>query len=79
MAADLTPDVALVDIELGSEDGLDLARGLLTASKPTPVILISAYAWEDLPELIAGTTVHFLPKTALSASAIRAAVGSAGA
>ncbi len=77
MAADLTPDVALVDIELGSEDGLDLARALLTASHPTAVILISAYEWEDLPELIADTRVRFLPKTSLSASAIGVALGSA--
>ena len=78
MTADSAPDVALVDVELGAEDGLELARALLAAPQPTPVILISAYGFEDLPDLLGETRIRFLPKTSLGASAIRVALGSAG-
>jgi two-component system, response regulator PdtaR len=79
MAAELTPELALVDIELGTEDGIELARELLAAATTTQVVLISAYDWEDLPELIDDTRIQFLPKTSLSAMAIQNALGSASA
>ena len=71
-ARELSPDVALVDISLGTESGFDVAREI----KPYvgSVILISSddhYADDDYAELIAGSTaVGFLSKATLSADAI---------
>jgi DNA-binding NarL/FixJ family response regulator len=72
-AAELRPDFLLVDIDLGGESGLDLARRLASSASPAPpVILISTHAEEDYAILVADTpAVGFLPKAALSATAIR--------
>jgi DNA-binding NarL/FixJ family response regulator len=65
------PDVALVDVDLGVEDGLDVARALATSEEPVTVIMISAYAEADLRELLDGSpAVGFLSKSALSRTAI---------
>jgi len=64
-------DVALVDVDLGAESGLDVARALATSAEPVPVILISAYAEKDLRELLDDSpAVGFLPKSILSRAAI---------
>ena len=71
---ELRPDVTLLDIDLGGESGLELARRLhrQAGHAPAPVILISTHAEQDYAELIAASpAVGFLPKTALSADAIR--------
>jgi CheY-like chemotaxis protein len=69
---ELRPDVTLLDIDLGSESGLELARRLHDQDGPAPVILISTHAEQDYAELIAASpAVGFLPKTALSGDAIR--------
>ena len=71
-ARELSPDVALVDISLGTESGFDVAREI----KPYvgSVILISStdhYEDDDYAELIAdGPAVGFLSKATLSADAI---------
>jgi DNA-binding NarL/FixJ family response regulator len=71
-AEELRPDVTLLDIDLGGESGLELARRLHGQAGPTPVILISTHAEQDYAELIAASpAIGFLPKTALSAAAIR--------
>lgn len=65
------PDVALVDVDLGAESGFDVARALAKSAEPVPVILISAYAEEDLRELLDGSpAIGFLPKSVLSRAAI---------
>jgi two-component system, NarL family, nitrate/nitrite response regulator NarL len=70
-AQELQPDLALVDVWLGSESGLELARQLVDAGATT-VILTSTHAETDLTELIEDAQVAgFVPKTDLSASAIR--------
>jgi DNA-binding NarL/FixJ family response regulator len=70
----LRPDVVLVDISLGKESGLDLARRLAEGrlgSEPA-VVLISTRAEADVADLIAASpSAGFLPKAELSASAIR--------
>ena len=67
----LDPDVVLVDVRLGSEDGLEVARRLTATARAPRVILISSYAQDDLAELIADSpAVGFLPKLALNAQAI---------
>ena len=73
-AEELQPDVTLLDIDLGGESGLELARRLHRESGPAPLrlILISTHAEQDYADLIAASpAVGFLPKTALSAGAIR--------
>jgi DNA-binding NarL/FixJ family response regulator len=73
-AEQLRPDVTLLDIDLGGESGLELARRLhgQASRVPAPVILISTHAEQDYAELIAASpAIGFLPKTALSADAIR--------
>jgi DNA-binding NarL/FixJ family response regulator len=73
-AEELRPDVTLLDIDLGGESGLELARRLQEQAgpSPAPVILISTHAEQDYAELIAASpAIGFLPKTALSADAIR--------
>ena len=79
---ELRPDVTLVDIDLGGESGLELARRLYGQAGPAtpPVILISTHAEQDYAELIAASpAVGFLPKTTLSAAAIRDLLAGAGA
>ena len=71
---DFHPDVALVDIDLGGEDGFELAEQLARASTANAlaVILVSTYAESDLAEMIdASPAVGFLQKFSLSADAIR--------
>jgi DNA-binding NarL/FixJ family response regulator len=70
---ELRPDVTLVDIDLGGESGLELARRLHHQAGPAParVILVSTHAEEDYAELIAASpAVGFLSKSTLSAGAI---------
>jgi DNA-binding NarL/FixJ family response regulator len=71
LAVDLTPDVALVDIDLAEENGLDLAAEL-AQRHAVRVVLISTHGEEDFAELIeASPAIGFLPKTQLSGSALR--------
>lgn len=73
LVAELRPEVVLVDLMLGDESGLDLARVLARdgSSAAPVVILISAYPPADIAELIAATPVAgFLPKSELSSDAI---------
>ena len=67
----LEPDVALVDVQLGDEDGLELTRRLTADARDTRIILISTHSENELTELIVDSpAVGFLPKAALSANAI---------
>jgi len=65
----LDPDVVLVDIFLGDESGLELARRLVVDGRT--VILLSTHPEEDLAALIAESpAAGYLPKAELSAEAI---------
>jgi DNA-binding NarL/FixJ family response regulator len=71
LASELRPDVALVDINLGDEDGFELAGQLDAAS--TNVILVSTNSEGDIHELIAASpAIGFIEKPQLSAKTIRA-------
>jgi len=73
LAVELSPDLALVDVELGEEDGLDLAGELRSRSPVTQVVLISTYGRDEMQDLIAtSAAVGFLPKSGLSGDAVRA-------
>ena len=76
---ELRPDVALVDIELGSESGFDLVPLVVSGTGgSTRVIVISNHAERDFLELIeASGAIGFLPKSALSAKEIRAVLAGA--
>ena len=72
LVTELRPDVTLVDIDLGDEDGFDLARRLHAISGASKVILVSTHAEEDLAHLIEGSpALGFIAKARLSAQAIR--------
>jgi two-component system, NarL family, nitrate/nitrite response regulator NarL len=69
--AALSPDVALVDVELGDEDGIELARRLTSDDSSAIVILISLRDRNELSELMAGSgAAGFLRKDALDAHAV---------
>jgi two-component system nitrate/nitrite response regulator NarL len=71
LAERLAPDVALVDIELGDEDGLALTHRFATRAPSTRVILVSSYGADDLGDLVQRSpAAGFLPKTELGAAAI---------
>jgi two-component system nitrate/nitrite response regulator NarL len=71
LAAALSPDVTLVDVELGDEDGIGLARRLTSGGLSAMVILISLRDRNELTELMAGSgAIGFLRKDALDAQAV---------
>ena len=68
------PDVVLVDISLGGENGFDLVRRLADPGRrgQMTMILISTRSETDYAELIAESpAAGFLPKSEVSATAIR--------
>ena len=73
--AELRPDVALIDIDLGGESGFELARKLRVEPRDaaTPhVILISTHDEAEYADLIeASPAIGFLAKSDLSAASIR--------
>lgn len=76
LADELRPDVALVDVQLGEEDGLEVTRRLIAGGRALVVVVISTHSQDDLAELIADSpAIGFLPKRALNAAAIEELVG----
>ena len=73
LVTELRPDVTLIDIDLGDEDGFELTRRLNDISAASSkVILVSTHAEEDLAHLIERSpALGFIAKTRLSAQAIR--------
>jgi two-component system, NarL family, nitrate/nitrite response regulator NarL len=72
--SELHPDVALVDVHLGAENGLDVARRLLETSESMSVILISTYDESDLADTVISGRAGWLWQGKLSGSAIRSVV-----
>ena len=80
-AAELRPDIVLVDISLGDESGFDVARSLVEHDRSSgmAVILISTHSEADFADLIAASpAAGFLSKGDLSAHAIRQIVDGGG-
>jgi DNA-binding NarL/FixJ family response regulator len=73
VALALAPEVALVDIDLGSASGFDVAQRLARLPQGGPrVVLISAESGSELSELVeASGALGFVSKTDLSGDAIR--------
>ena len=76
-ARELSPDVTLVDIDLGGESGFDIVRRLHEdAVARSRIILISSHSPDDFADLIAESpALGFVSKSRLSATAIRDALG----
>lgn len=77
-AANLRPDVVLIDVHLGEESGLEVATRIaaLDQAGAPRVILISTYPKDDLlGALPTGSTIEFVSKTDLSAITIGTALG----
>lgn len=73
LTEELRPDVVLVDVDLGTESGFEVAGRLQVqaGASPPDVILISLHAEEDLADLIATSpALGFIAKSLLSANAI---------
>jgi two-component system, NarL family, nitrate/nitrite response regulator NarL len=67
----LQPDVVLVDVELGDEDGIELTKHIAARAPSTRVVLISAHDQEELDELVSESgAAGFLAKHDLGAAAI---------
>ena len=74
----LRPDVVLVDIALGDENGFDLARRLAggDGGDGMAVIMISTRAGADYADMVADSpAAGFLSKDELSAAAIQRILG----
>ena len=72
----LQPDLVLVDIMLGDENGFDLASPLV--GRGAAVVMISSGADVDNADLVAESpAAGFLPKAELSAAGIRWILGPA--
>ena len=79
-AAELHPDVTLLDIDLHGESGFDLAWRLAGDPdlRPGALIFVSAHAEEDVADLVeTSPAVGFLSKAALSAGSIERLVRAA--
>ena len=73
---ELEPDIALVDVELGEEDGIALADDLVVRAPETGVVLISSHDRSELSELLSESrAAGFLPKTDLGVPALRSLLG----
>lgn len=76
LAVALEPNLALVDIDLGDEDGIELAGKLQARAPATAVVLISTHGPDDLTDEIAESgAAGYLPKGALGAAAIAGVLG----
>jgi DNA-binding NarL/FixJ family response regulator len=72
-AAEHTPDLALVDVQLPDCDGFEVAERLSALIPAPQVILISSLDGSDFGALVtASSALGFIPKAELSARAIEA-------
>jgi DNA-binding NarL/FixJ family response regulator len=72
LAAELRPDVVLVDVGLPDVDGFDVARELAALDGGSLVVLTSSRDAESYgPRLAAAEAAGFVPKDELSGEAIR--------
>lgn len=78
LARELRPDVTLIDINLGFDDGIELAHQL-AAGDGQPggnLILISTHGEDEFADLVQDSpAIGFIAKSELSGDAIRALAG----
>jgi DNA-binding NarL/FixJ family response regulator len=71
LVEELHPDVVLVDVELGVEDGVELTKDIAAHVPSSRVVLISAHDREELDEVVQECgAAGFLSKQDLGVSAI---------
>ena len=73
LAAELAPDLILLDVDLGEENGFAVARQLADADESTTpaVILVSTHPEDDFAELVdQSPAAGFIAKSDLSVAAI---------
>jgi len=73
LAAELAPDLILLDVDLGEENGFAVARQLADAHESTTpaVILVSTHPEDDFAELVdQSPAAGFIAKSDLSVAAI---------
>jgi DNA-binding NarL/FixJ family response regulator len=76
-AAELAPDVVLLDIGLPDQSGFDVAQRLAGADRPPAVVLASALDPDDVADAVERAPVRgFVPKERLSAATFAAALAS---
>src|SRR5262245_33749141 len=76
MAADLRPDVALVDVQLPDIDGFHVAAGLRSAGSAGRIILISGREAADYGDRVRRSAADaFIAKADLTGDRLRAALG----
>lgn len=73
LAAELLPDVALIDLVLGEEDGAGLIADIARLGLASQMIMVlcSTYADEDLAVMVPDTAAAYLSKKDLSGDMIR--------
>lgn len=77
LARELQPDATLVDVDLGTEDGIAVTQRLaqLNMAPAGHLILITTHAKDEFADLIeAGPAIGIVPKAVLSAEAIHALI-----
>lgn len=73
LAKELQPELVLLDIDLGSESGLDVAHDLAALVPAPTIVLISTHTEAEVGEMVATSpAVGFIPKSRLDAAAVRA-------
>ncbi|NOX63135.1 MAG: response regulator transcription factor [Chloroflexi bacterium] len=72
MAQRVHPDIALIDVILGEEDGIRCARRIKAVSRETRIIMVSAYPDREFRRLsIEAGAIAFLDKKDLDARALK--------
>ena len=73
LAAELRPEVVLLDVHMPDLDGFEVARRMAELESPPVVVLTSSR--DDYAPLVAGSAAHgFVRKDALSAETLSAAL-----
>jgi two-component system, NarL family, nitrate/nitrite response regulator NarL len=71
-AAELHPDVILLDIQLPDGDGVEASKAIGTGNGRTVIVLISSRGLSDLGGALANCPAcGFIPKSQLSGAALR--------